>query len=283
MPRNKRENIKPREVKQRKESERKPKGKVNLDAIVEKKIQQLTGKTVLQLNLFQKHKLPVPRSVPTKPKQRLPFIMQMLDAKLPGTGNFKQRMMLLQPQAIEEFKNFKNEVIHMVFGTQEPEVRLYSTWQYVNTVAGGVLENAYYAIYWGGLQDNSSWAALFDEVKMINGVFKYIPVRWEVAADTPYYPSCGIVDYDDSGTVTFTNMLEYDTHKLFHHMLLAGMDKEKDWPWHSQGQPDLAWISTQATTTYVAWWKQNIVTAMDASATYGIVYFSAFVRFRQVI
>jgi len=272
--------------KQAKPPQRKVEKKIDINALVEKRDREITGLNSSALAFESKHNVRVPRNVSTKAHHRLGFFMQLLDAKVPGTGALKQRVLSLTPTEVKALSTFKQEMTHMIFGTQEPELKLFSIWQYINTSIGGNLTSDAYPIQWGGangIQDSSSWAVVFDEVKMIHGEMTYHGARYNNSDGASYYVSVGAIDYDDASSTTFTNLSEYDTREFFNINLFPGSQSHPTWKWHSQGQPDLAWITTADTSTIVCWWKLGLITTLTSSVTYGTCQFYAYVRFRQVV
>jgi len=250
---------------------------------VAKEVARLTGKSTGVLAFEQKHGVSVPRNVALKNTHKRDLCLKLLDTKLPGSGSIQQRLMTLKPQEADDFKIFKTEAIHTIFGTQEPEVKLFSVWNQWFTTVGGVLSSDVIPIGFQYIQDVASWITLFDEVKMIKGEVTYAAVYYKNGNGVTYNPAVGAIDYDDATSTTFTNLSEYDTREYFYPLLFPGETNNfHHWPWHAQGQPGLGWNPTNGTATTCCW-KTAILASMDASTTYGIYQFSAYVRFRQVI
>jgi len=186
-------------------------------------------------------------------------------------------------------KNFNSEQLKTVrqltrelFGnTQEPEITLSSDFTLIVATAGAVVAPAV-AFKWGSTNDQGSWAQVFDEVKVIIGLFEVYPVS---EAMTSLMVFC--IDYDDAAVLASSAAaLSYDTRQVFNNIgttatLISCLPTSRStlqvFP---QGIPDKQWIDTSDTTTVVAYLK-GYGTA-TASASVFNTYFLMKVKFRQV-
>ncbi len=179
-----------------------------------------------------------------------------------------------------ENRKFLRSIARTVFGgTQEPVIRVASDFTTLTTGAGGTLATAT-SYYWGGAIDNANWALVFDEVKVLSGMFEIWPAANPAVAAICVF----VIDYDNN-TVLASNAaaLAYDTRYV-----IEGNDPGQRRPRDHgkifvipQGIPDKQWIDTTDTSTVSAYLKTFSDTAAMSTQLFR-VFFEMEVKFRQV-
>ncbi len=188
----------------------------------------------------------------------------------------------LRLQALsDEQRVFLRRIASEVFGgVQEPRVQVRSTFGTLTTAAGGNLATVT-SYNWGSVIDQSSWAAVWAEVKVLNGHFEVWPIINNVHAIAIF-----AVDYSSSTALgSYNAALAYDAHEVYNPGgSTAGSLRPRD---HAilhvvpQGIPDKQWIATSDTTTtpaYLKVWSTNANMNTDLYK----VFFVMDVKFRQV-
>jgi hypothetical protein len=260
--------------------------KQTIDQLVEARVQKLTGKTTAHVSLELKYGEFVPRMIPTSKNSKLNFLItgaKKFLAQFDGTpkGTLRERRSSLSRAQDGELASFIREMSTFLFGTQEPRLRLPSTGVTIS-IASGIIHDEL-GIGWGNINSAilSDLAGLFDEVKVIEGVFHYVSERI-AAADALIHKCVGVIDYEtNTSLANFANGLSYDTHKVFSYDIVPS-ESRCEWHWKSQGIPDLSWIPTSDTSTMVAYWKSYIRSTDSGSVGVGFTYFTATCDFRQV-
>ncbi len=160
-------------------------------------------------------------------------------------------------------------------GTQEPVITVRSPFNALTTAAGGNLATVV-SYYWGGAIDQSNWAAVFDEVKVLTGYFEI----WPESSFTARVVF--VIDYDDSTALgSYTAALAYDTHIVYNP---CGTIRPRDHCRLSvvpKGIPDKQWLDTGDTTTVSAYLKCWSTDAAMTTKRYDAT-FTMEVKFRQV-
>jgi hypothetical protein len=194
---------------------------------------------------------------------------------------FLHSLQYMSPESVNLFKKQGRFLVRELFGTQEPELKL--SFQHFNIASTSTIYAQVITLKWGLIKDNSLWASVFDECQMLHGKLTFSSFL-PGAMGQPSIMAVGAIDYDDSTPLSsFDQGLAYDTSKVFSLNPMTFVNTK--WFWHSQGQPDLQWISTQTINTDICYWKtvNDSDTATPGSSTkYGTLYGTANVRFRQV-
>lgn len=252
---------------------------------VDRRLLSITGKTSALISLEAKHNVSVTVSPKATKAFKLVFIKKVLSDKLSGRGTIKERLGKCSATELTNFKSFRRELTSFLFGTQEPELKLALQTGYMSS-SGASLYIPVVSIGWPIVIDRSDWDDVFDEVKVLHG-------KWKFRALLPYASTTsgivrvavGVIDYNNNTAFsTFDEADAYDTKKHYYLEFLPGEKSQQSWTWKDQGIPDLSWIATTDTTTYVCFHKNIFFGAgtVLTSTNYGLGHGHAFVRFRQV-
>jgi hypothetical protein len=199
--------------------------------------------------------------------EKIRFIMSMVK---PTTGLFKN-----SPPSME-MKAVIRRMAREVFGTQEPVIRVRGA--LVNQTGSGGAYVPVVSYYWGGVIDQASWAAVFDEVKVLDGVVNILPIE-DAATNLVFWA----VDYDNATALGSEDAaLAYDTHQIWNGLTIYWRPRDHiRMAIHPQGIPDKSWIDTTDTTTVSAYVK-GYATTSAMSIVWFRTYFEMNVKFRQV-
>jgi hypothetical protein len=258
---------------QRKPRRKDRKQKPNVDQIIKKAV----GKSIQQMKFESTHSLMItPRY---SSHQKMHFVRDVLRNKFaPATG-----LKTISAEDIQAMKDFRRELTSYVFGTQEPSLKLHTVVSNINST-GGSQVNTVWSQGWPIVAEVADFATCFEEVRVTKGTVHYLPyLSSHATVSNAVTQAVGVIDYNSVGAFTnYTDALPYDTCKIFR--LENGFcgEAETKWKWHAQGQPDLAWISTADTTTFVCHFKTFGLSTIVASTLYGYLFASIYVRFRQV-
>jgi len=230
-----------------------------------------------------------------RPSQKVNLAVDVLKHHLGMTaGNpsitVAMKLSQLKDEEVASFKAFRREIARWAFGTQEPTIELHSDYKTMLT-SGSVMTTGMsdpYGIGWPMVADRETWGNVFDECRILHGRVRYIAEQY-IGSSTSWKVAkfIGVIDYDDSTTIgNSAQALSYDTHKIFYlEIPYDASGGHCNWEVKPQGIPDLSWITTANSSTYVAYWKvypfSNSVT-LGQNTVYGQVYQSLVVRFRQV-
>jgi hypothetical protein len=163
-------------------------------------------------------------------------------------------------------------------GTQQPRVTVRSIAITLSSSSSTLASITSYN--WGSAINQSDWALVFDEVKVLDGHFEIY------RATTGIFGYCvWCIDYNSSAALaSYSDALAYDTHLAsFSGTTSEGvlLRDRLHLPVHPRGQPDLQWLATSDTTTVSAYLK-----AFSSQCTTTVVvancFFQMAVEFRQV-
>jgi len=287
MPITNRKDKKERRHRQRDKTEKTKNPRPSKDD-VGKRFVELLGKTLEHVQFEKMHGVTLTVSPKATHSYKLRVCLSVLDQKLKGKGTLRDRMKLAPASELAQFNNFRRELTRFIFGTQEPELKLRMTIASLDTGVGATVD-ASIPLGWVDVLDRGSWAAVFDEVKLLHGAVAYWP-NGTAPTNSNQYDLLGVaaIDYDDATLPgTFDALNAYDTARWCYLIIpFSGARShvsEPVWHWRNQGIPDLQWINTTDTITICAWWKCKSKGGNGfISASIGYVERDVFVRFRQV-
>lgn len=217
------------------------------------------------------------------PRGKMMGIKKYYDEDLPPGPTWKARLSKLSTDDLANFHRERKAFVHYVFGTAEPMFPIYGTHTDYSTDGSGILSISGQNFGWGYVFDYNDWNDMFDEVQVIRGHVEWYNTYLAVTAvQNPLI--VGAIDYGDSTAMTsYDAGSAYDTAQQFRTYLTPGhLSCKTKWKWHSQGQPDLAWIPTTDVSTYVSFFKVKQHTAGVVSQQVGVTISHYVVKFRQI-
>jgi hypothetical protein len=261
-----------------------------IDRRVASEVYRLTSKTPSELSFEAKHNVQLKRlpRLSSSGKIMMVFEMAALRVNFSGKGEFfRAHISRLAKPEMDSINEFIREAVHTIFHMQEPKAKLYMTRIVCTTSAGGainVLTNDVNIQGSSYMNFTTSWAAIFDEVKMIEGHIEWIP-NYIAGATTANISNKGVlvIDYDHVAVLTgYDQGLNYDSHiEIDIEPPYGAKDGGRSSiTWHAQGQPDLVWQDTSATTA-IAWCKIASRNVLNAATGYGDLTGSAHMQFRM--
>jgi hypothetical protein len=174
---------------------------------------------------------------------------------------------------------FVRKLVRELFnGTQQPRITVRSGWTTVTSAAAVLAPSVSY--FWGGCINQTDWALVFDEVKVLDGHFEVWRATSGIAG---FLVLC--IDYQSATALaSYNDALAYDTHQASFSSTVSEAALVRDHQTlfvRPKGIPDKQWIPTNDNTTVVAYLK-----GYSSQATTTVVclnlFFQMTVEFRQV-
>lgn len=188
----------------------------------------------------------------------------------------------LEKLSLDQIKFFRSNV-RTFLGTQQPTIRVRTS--FTSLVTSGTNLTQVVAMDVTGITAWSSFANIFDEyrVKHANLHIQQLYAGYGASATSiAAMPVIVVVDYDDATAIaSLANAIQYDTSKIVY---LGGANPKHHSakPAQPEGQPDLAWVTTQ-TPTVPFWWKfWSLSNLVPSSSGVGFCYIEAEIEFRQI-
>jgi hypothetical protein len=221
-------------------------------------------------------------------RDKYTLLFGAISSFLPTGGNnpsdFQFRLGLLNNPSREVFNTQKRAIIQQMLGTQEPKVKLhFSSVDVNNSSTLGIVKTV--SVKWSQVMDYSSWSALFDEVRPLEGLCVYRGTYLLSSSTSGGVPVLvGVIDYADSTDLsTFDQGLAFETAKVFS-AAAGSMLPEVEWPFYVQGPPDINWLSVTDTSTTWLWWKcvNKQLGGVTVNGGVAVWYGHIILQFRQV-